>query len=445
MKHLRLSLLFLSAALIFAQAPDISTRFDEQVRTYFDAGRFNGAVLVARDGQVLFKKGYGLANAEWDIPVTTTTRFRLGSVTKQFTAMAIMMLEQDGKLKTSDPVCRFIEKCPDAWKPITLHHVLTHSSGIPNFTSFPDYTKTMMMASPPAETLKRFLDRPLDFEPGSKFSYSNSGYVLLGLIVEKASGLKYEDFLKARIFDPLGMKDSGYDHGETVMPRRASGYRKSGQELLNAEYMDMSIPHGAGSLYSTVEDLLKWDQALYTEKLLPKEALARMFTPFKGNYAYGWFVTTKDGETHIGHGGGINGFATHIERVTEPRLVSIALANVLPSEPAKVAADLLTIAAGKTPAKPPVHKEVAVDAKVLAEYVGEYQLGPATLTMTLDNGALFTQLTGQPRLPVFAETETRFFLKVVEATLEFQRDAQGKVNAVVLDQNGMKQRATRKQ
>lgn len=444
MRFLCVSLLVCGGGLAFAQPADLPARLDRQVQAWVDARQFNGSVLVARDGKVLLRKGYGLANAEWNVPVQPDTRFRLGSVTKQFTAMAVLMLEQEGKLKVDEQVCRFVDDCPERWKPITIHHLLTHTSGIPNFTSFPDYVKTMALPSPPGETLKRFRDRNLDFDPGTRYSYSNSGYVLLGLIVEKASGMSYEQYLQKKVLDPLGMKDTGYDHNATVMPRRASGYETAGRGWSHASYIDMTIPHAAGALYSTVDDLYQWDQALYTEKLLPEAARERMFTPFKGDYAYGWSVKARDGVTVISHGGGINGFATYIARIPERKTVAIALCNVLPGQPAKVVEDMLSLVEGKTPSGPAVRKEITLDPKIMQQYVGEYALGPVTLTMSLEDGALFTQLTGQQKFPVFAESETRFFLKVVEAALEFQKDAQGNVTGVVLEQGGRRQTATRK-
>jgi len=186
-----------------------------------------------------------------------------------------------------------------------------------------------------------------------------------------------------------------------------------------------------------VEDLYKWDQALYTEQLLPKEAFRRMFTPFKDDYAFGWFVRKIDGREVIGHAGGINGFATDIKRVPSTKTVAIALSNVLPSQPGKLTDDLLAIVDGKTPAKPALHQEIKLDESILRQYVGEYVLSPdAVLSVTLESGGLHAQLTGQPKLPIFAESETRFFLKVVDAVLEFQKDAAGHVTSVVLEQSG---------
>ena len=244
-------ILILSMLAALAAAQLNPQRLDEQAQAYFDAGKFNGTVLVAKDGRPVLSKGYGMANFEWSIPNTPDTKFRLGSITKQFTAMTLLLLEQQGKLKLTDPVCKYVDPCPETWKPITLHHVVTHTAGIPNFTSFPDYASTMMLKSPPAESLKKFRDKPLDFDPGTKFNYSNSGFVLLGYIIEKVAGEPYEDYLRKNILDPLGMKDTGYDHGETVLPKRAAGY-VNGKTLANAAIIDLSIPHAAAFAKSGV-------------------------------------------------------------------------------------------------------------------------------------------------------------------------------------------------
>jgi len=258
---------FLIAACALAGAAlwagELADRLDERVNEAVKAGRFSGAVLVARDGKVLLSKGYGLANAELGAANTPQTKFRIGSMTKQFTAMAFMLLEEKGKLKTSDPVCRFVTECPEAWRNITIHHLLTHTSGIPSFTSFPDYTLTMSQRSPVSRTVERFKNKPLVFEPGSKWEYSNSGYVLLGYILEKVAEQDYGAFLQRNIFEPLGMSSTGYDDPTPILKNRASGYARRAGQRVNASYIGMTIPHAAGALYSTVEDLYRWDQALY--------------------------------------------------------------------------------------------------------------------------------------------------------------------------------------
>lgn len=433
----------LLAAAAFAQVTP--QRLQQQAQAYFDNGRFNGAVLVARDGKPILNQGYGMANFEWNIPVTPDTRFRLGSITKQFTAMAVMLLEQDGKLKTSDPVCKFIDPCPAAWQPVTLHHLLTHTAGIPNFTSFPDYQKTMALPSPPAATIARFRDRPLDFAPGEKMSYSNSGYLLLGAVIEKVSGQSYEAFVRTRIFQPLGMRDTGYDHPAEVLPRRASGYEHSGRKLENASFIDMTIPHAAGALYSTTLDLLKWDQALSAGKLLTPEQYQRYFTAEKNNYAYGWNVVTRDGFEQQMHGGGINGFATMIMRAPAQHLLVVTLSNVLPSQAGRLAQDLLQLAAGNDVAIPARLTEIQLPVETLRKYTGEYQLAPNfILTVRLDGNQLISQATGQPEVPIFARSENTFFLKVVDAEITFEQDASGRVTGLTLLQNGRKMPATRR-
>jgi CubicO group peptidase (beta-lactamase class C family) len=343
-----LSLLALAVSVGHAESATVAispARLEEQVQAYVDAGRFNGCVLVVKDGQTLLDKGYGFANAEWDIPNAPDTKFRLGSITKQFTAMCVMLLEQQGKWKVTDPIAKYLPDTPKAWRAITLHHLLTHTAGLPNFTGFPDYFSTMMVPSPPEKTILRFRDKPLEFEPGTQHRYSNSGYVLLGNLIEKVSGMKYEDYLRQHVFDPLGMKDTGYDHAETVLKHRAAGYDR-GERLVNAPFIDMTIPHAAGALYSTTGDLRRWDEALTAGKLLPPEAMQRYFTPVKDDYAYGWTVKQSNGHTIISHGGGINGFLTMIVRIPAEKLLVVTLANVTPSDAPKLAFDLAKLALG---------------------------------------------------------------------------------------------------
>ena len=428
-----------TSLVVFSQvAPQ---RLEEQAQAYHDAGTFQGAAIVAQDGKVLYSKGYGMANAEWAVPNSPETRFRLGSITKQFTAMAVLLLEEQGKLKTTDAVCGFVEGCPEAWKGITIHHLLTHTSGIPNFTSFPEYARTMAMASPPAETLKRFRDKPLEFAPGSKMSYSNSGYVLLGFIIEKVSGTSYEAYLRANVLGPLGMNDTGYDWNSTVLARRASGYESDGKIVKNASLIDMTIPHAAGSLYSTTLDLVKWDAALRAGKLLTAESYRKYFTPGLNDYAYGWNVKTQDGVEVVSHGGGINGFATMILRVPARNLVVATLSNALPSQAGRLAQDLLALALGKDVARPARVTEVKVPVEVLKKYVGEYELAPTfILTVTLEGDQLVTQATGQQKIPIFAKSVTAFFPKVMPAEIIFEADG----SALTLVQNGRRMPAKRK-
>jgi CubicO group peptidase (beta-lactamase class C family) len=438
----------LALALFLSLPP--SARNDEipdRLSAYMDAAakieKFNGSVLVAKGDRILLARGYGLANAEYDIPNTPDTKFRLGSITKQFTATAILILQDQGKLKVEDLISKYLSDAPKAWEKVTIHHLLTHTSGIPSYTDDPSYGKSMTKPETVDSMIARFKDKPLDFEPGSKFHYDNSGYFLLGAIIDKVSGKTYEAFLKAAIFQPLGMTNTGYDRHATVLHKRASGYERRGDGLVNAPYLDMNQPYAAGSLYSTVGDLYKWDRALKAGKLVSKSAMAAMFKPFKDNYAYGWAIGDRKGHKQIGHGGGINGFATDFERYPNEDVCVAVLCNVLPSNPGKVARDLAGIVFGESVCPPKSRVVAKVDPKLYDQYVGKYQLAPKfALTVTRDGDRLITQATGQGKVEIFPESETEFFLKVIDAQITFVKKA-GKVSHLILHQNGRDMEAKR--
>jgi len=314
-------------------------KIETLLNQYYKYKVFNGSALVAENGKVIFKRGFGLANIEWDIPNTPDTKFRIGSMTKQFTAMLIMQFVEEGKLKLNVPITTYIPDYPkDKGDKITIHNLLTHTSGIPNYTDLPSFANIVRNPITPIDLIKTFWDLPLEFEPGAKFKYSNSGYIVLGYIIEKVTGKSYEDVLKEKILEPLGMKNSGYDHTVDILPKRASGYDKIGTEYYNTSYIDMSVPYSAGSLYSTVEDLYLWDQALYTDKLLSKKYMDKIFTPyskppFADGYGYGWglskkhFDNVEDSLNIVLHGGAINGFNSSILRITNSKDLIVLLNN----------------------------------------------------------------------------------------------------------------------
>ncbi len=320
----------------------VAQRMDQ----FVNSRDFTGVVLVARDGNVLFQKAYGSANREHDVSNRVDTKFRIGSMTKAFTAMGIMILAERKQLHITDPLCKYMDNCPEAWTRITLQHLLNHTSGIPNFTDFPDNDHYERLPMIPLETIARFRDKPLEFVPGSRFSYDDSGYMLLGYVIERASGEKYEDFLRENIYEPLGMLNSGYDHPWTILKDRASGYTRKGGQVVNAMIMEMDTPFGGGSMYSTLGDLLRWDQALYTEKLLSKESLSQIFTPYQGPYVpvqpwqrglysrhrwgYGWWITKWFGHDLVWSAGFIHGFVAAMLRYTQDRTLVIVLENMEP-------------------------------------------------------------------------------------------------------------------
>ncbi|MFH6993088.1 serine hydrolase [Flavobacterium sp. FlaQc-48] len=333
-----LSIIFQLFFLNIAFAQDKAGQIDALLNQYNQYGQFNGSALIAENGKVILKKGFGSANMEWNIPNQPDTKFRLGSISKQFTAFLIVKLAEEGKIKLDVPISTYLPDYPKAnGDKITIHQLLTHTSGIPNYTSSPNFFKDKSRNPyTPEEFVKTFSDLPLEFTPGEKFNYSNSGYFLLGYIIEKISGKTYEQYLQETIFTPLKMVNSGYDHSDVILKNRAAGYEKRGKKITNSAYLDMSIPYAAGSLYSTVEDLYLWDQALYTNQLLSSKSMESLFNSYiktgKASYGYGWFISEADngssGKVKVTeHGGGINGFNTIIYRIPSDKNLIVLLNN----------------------------------------------------------------------------------------------------------------------
>lgn len=335
-KRARLSLAILVLLLfqVAALAQKKAKQIDALISTYSQYGQFNGAALVAENNKVILKKGYGLANMEWNIPNQADTKFRLGSITKQFTATVILQLVEQGKLKLDGKLSDYLDYRKDTGDKVTIHNLLTHTSGIPNYTALPGFFQNVSRNPYTVnDFVKRYASGELEFEPGSKFNYSNSGYFLLGAIIEKVTGKPYEQVLKENVFDPAGMKNTGYDHYDQVISKRAAGYVKTPKGYQNAPYLDMTIPYAAGSLYSTVEDLYMWDQALNGEKILSAKSKAAMFTPNLSNYGYGFIMAnTTLGPNKlvvptVQHDGGINGFNTTIVRLPGDKGLIVLLDN----------------------------------------------------------------------------------------------------------------------
>jgi CubicO group peptidase (beta-lactamase class C family) len=452
-KSICLSVGFVLAAAAASVAPTFAlrasageqdtARMEQLIQSHVTAGTFMGTVLVARDGAVIIDRAYGMANLEWDVPNTTATKFRLGSVTKQFTAAAILLLEERGKLKVDDRIKAHLPDAPMGWDRITIFNLLTHTSGIANFTSLPEYNVAKVRSSTVDGTVSTLRDRALDFGPGEQMSYSNSGYLVLGSIIEKVSGQSYEKFVTDNLFAPAGMNDSGYDSNTAIIKRRANGYARIATGYVNAGYIHMSVPHAAGALYSTTGDLLKWEQALFAGQVVSKASLDKMITPFKNDYAMGVTSTLAKGRRVIAHGGSIDGFNTHMSYYPDTRTVVIALSNVSGPAPSAIAAQLGAIMHGEAVTLNTERKEIALPPATLAKYAGVYQMTTAvsvTMTITLEGDRLMAQLTGQGKLPIFPQSETLFFLKVVDAQLEFAADG----SSLVLHQGGREQKATRR-
>ncbi|MEO7797587.1 MAG: serine hydrolase [Opitutaceae bacterium] len=440
---LRLALAFLLTSVISAFAQD-PARMDAAVNVHAASGRFMGSVLVAKDGVVVFEKSSGSANLEWDVPNAPDTKFRIGSLTKQFTAAAILLLEERGKLKVEDPITPLIPSAPVSWNAVTIHQLLNHTSGIPDFSNLPEQRVRQRSPTTPEQIMRTFRDLPLEFEPGEKFKYSNSGYILLAFIIERVSGQSYEAFLRENIFVPLAMKDSGYDSNTTLLPKRAAGYLSGPGGLAHAPYVDMHHPYGAGGLYSTTQDLLRWTTALFGGRVLSATALQKVITPGRNDNAYGLVVGAVQGRKLIRHGGMIEGFSSHLSYDPESKLTVIVLANVYGASAAELSNQLGAIARGEKVTLPSDRQAVEVPAATLRRYVGVYQLTPQiTNTVRLAAGQLTTQLSGQPALPLFPESDRKFFLNVVDAQVEFVTDDQGRVNSLIQRQGGRTLQAPR--
>lgn len=522
---------------------DLEAQIDALLSKVYKPDEPGAAVLVKKQGQVIFRKGYGLANMELQVPVEPDMVFRLGSITKQFTAVAVLMLIEQGKLSLQDEITKFVPDFPTQGKSITVEHLLTHTSGIKSYTDMPEWLPLLRKDMSLQEIIDLFKNQPMEFAPGERWKYNNSGYILLGAVIEKASGKSYAQFLEDHIFGPLGMKHSGYDSTTRLIPRRVPGYAKGNSGFENAPYLSMTQPYAAGALLSSVDDLAVWNEALLTGKLIKRDSLEQAFSSFKlkdgtdARYGFGWFISSYEGHRLIEHGGGIPGFTSYAlimpedeilvalltnsaiqGRIPEPLAFRVACltlgkpykepvavsvaekdlaplagvylnaqneelyiirqdskifsqraggskSEILPASPVeffftdsftrvqfaknergdvtglKVIERLGPLQTFTKTAKPlpEEKKEVAVDPALYDQYAGEYELAPNfTILITKENNKLMGQATGQPKLELFPESETMFFLKVVDARIEFFKDAAGKVTSLVLTQGGQK-------
>lgn len=373
----QLVLFILGLGQVFAQQTNIpaelSAKVDAYVHPYVDGNNFSGVILIALGENVLFRGAYGMANYELAVPNSLQTRFHIASISKSFTAAAILILEQRGMLNVNDPVAKFIPDYPNGEK-ITLQHLLTHRSGIPNVNNLPGYSEQSKKRLTLPEIIQLFRDQPLEFAPGARFQYSNSNYNLLAFVIEKVSGKSYGEFLQQNIFEPLAMKDTGNDDGsDELVANRASGYVPVGmRDLENAPYLNWSIKTGNGSLYSTVDDLYKWDRALYADKVLSKGARDRIFTDYMG-FGYGWFVRKHFGRRVTAINGRSPGFTSSLERFVDEDICIALTANTYSGLTQTMADDLAAIVFNEKYERP--RPAVAVSPAVLDGYVGHYQFG----------------------------------------------------------------------
>ncbi len=425
---------------------NVAKKADEYLNALADMDRFSGAALIAKDGKVLFSKGYGMANREHSAPNTPQTKFRLGSITKQFTAMAILILEERERLSVADPISKYISESPPAWQGITIRHLLNHTSGIPNYTNSIDWRTTARMSLTPLEIIEPVMGKSLDFRPGERQSYSNSGYILLGHIIEVLSGKTYAEYLQQHIFGPLGMKSSGYDQNETIIEDRATGYGRRGDSWINSDFLDMSVPHAAGALYSTVEDLLLWDNALYTERLISQSTLKAMASPtaFVTNYGYGVGNGKEFDKRFISHAGGIHGFRTNYIRFPEDRACIVALCNLETANSWSVTRDLAAMLFDQKYEMPKVRPIISPPTASLDRLCGRYELASGNAFDICRCGSyLRVALSERAEINLHPESETIFFRKENDDQVTFEIDEQGNVTGLVLKQGGIEAAAKR--
>lgn len=327
-----LIILFISS-IYFAQSK--ADTIDDLLNRYNEYGLFNGSVLVAEKGNIILKKGYGFANMEFDIPNKPNTVHRIGSITKQFVSTMIMQLVEEGKLSVDEKMTSYLKDYrKDTGDKVTIFHLLTHTSGIPSYTGYPGFwSDSSRNPYETEELIDKFCMGDLEFEPGTQFSYNNSGYVLLAKIIEEVTGKSYEENIQERIFDKVGMKNTYLERPGDIIKNRSAGYDKRGADYTNTRYMNVDNAFGAGDIISTVEDLYLWDRALYTENLISEESKNKIFTPFLSNYGFGWGITKiehpagKDSLTIIAHTGGINGFNALISRLVDDKHLIVVLNN----------------------------------------------------------------------------------------------------------------------
>ena len=428
------------ATVCFAQ--DVA-RMDQVVQSYVSNGTFAGSVLVARGSDVIVSKGYGLANVEWNLPSSPSARFKVASITKQFTAAAILLLEERGRLKIDDLVKTHLPEAPATWDRMTLFHLLTHTAGFPGLPPTGRQALVDSADGTVAGFVTALMQRPLESQPGERFNYTNSGYLVLGHLIQKLTGQSYETFIRENIFTPLGMKDSGLD-SPAVISRRAGSYTVTPNGLVNASYAsDRIVPNTAAGLYSTAEDLMRWQNGLYGGKVISNASLQKMTTPFKGDYGLGVYIRTVDGRRAATHGGGAPPFA-NLTYFFDRSVSVVVLGNLSVAPSAEIAGYLGALAHGDTVKLMSEKKAITLAPSVLARYAGVYQsaVGPA-MTIRVEGGQLAAQPGRGTALPLLAESETRFFNRDINVVVEFVRDGAGNVAELVVLQGTHQERATR--
>lgn len=439
------TLLLLSGPQItFAQMSGaaLSAEFDKICANTFPTDGPGGAVLVAKGDQIIYHKAFGLHDLDNKAPLKTDMVFRIGSVTKQFTAVAILQLVQQGKISLQDEITRFIPDYPTQGKKITVEHLLNHTSGIKSYTDMPSWLPSVQEKDfTPKELIDLFKDQPMDFDPGTQYAYCNSGYILLGYIIEKVSGMSYSEYITKKVFKPAGMKSSFYENKPRPIPNWANGYQQeTSGKYLPAAIVSMTQPYAAGSLASTVEDLCRWTRAVHAGKVVSKDLLKKAHTPHilpngaNTRYGYGWIMGNILGSPTIEHDGGIHGFLSSLIYLPKEDVCVAILTNCECHPPNETAAKLAALAAGYMLQ----FEALPITADALTAYVGTYEnaQGGKRIIRTGDGHLISQRINGGTfNLSLVAKDKFRFSDALTEAT--FLRDAGGAVTGLTLDNRAM--------
>lgn len=435
MRKLSVLLLLLLAVLSQTFAQKHLKEYDQLMSEKFASDGPGGVAMIARDGKILYRKAMGMANMELDIEMIPDHVFRIGSITKQFTASAILKLSEEGKLDLQDDITKYIDDYPTHGYTITIEHLLTHSSGIMSYTSMEEWTTEVRKKDfTPPELIDFFKNEPMDFAPGEEFRYNNSAYFLLGYIIEIASGQTYESYIDENFFKPLGMSNSYYGSTSRIIHNRADGYAMREEEYKNDDFLSMTQPYGAGSLLSTVDDLYTWYKAVMSGEVISEASLKKATTSYvlnngkKTNYGYGWFLGNIQGSPNITHGGGINGYLTASLFLPEEQLFVAIFSNCTCNDPGNLATKMAAIALGK----PYEWDSISLDEKLLRSYEAVYTSElDGDLVITYDDGKLVTMKSGGWEIIMTPYEKDKFFVKEGTSTLHFIRDEEGDISSVI--------------
>jgi CubicO group peptidase (beta-lactamase class C family) len=409
-------------------------KLDALLKAYAALGQFSGSALIARGGEVILAAGYGLADREYHVANTSSTRFRIGSMTKPFTALAIMQLEERGKLALENAIGDFVPGLSFGAE-VTLAHLLSNTSGIADYITAPGYRDVMGSKLSIDAVIGRFSTLPLAFRPGGQFSYSNSNWVLLSAVIEQVSGLSYDEYIRQHIFAPAGMVNSGADWPVEPAAPFAVGYQHEGETLTRSAYVHSATMLGAGALYSTAEDLLRFDRALYTDQVVRQATLQRMVVPITALYGYGWGVREFAARRVIGHDGGLDGYLSALLRYVDEDVTIILLSNLFDAPINQIYEGLSAIVFGLPYEQPSQRRFVSVDPAVFAAYVGQYSLTfygrESIVTLRVHEGKLLMDVRGLPEVALRPMSPTTFFGRVKgEVELTFMSEADGRVNTI---------------